>query len=494
MREHLKRLSSESAYYGISTIGARMLLFLLVPFYTHVLDTGEYGVVFTVYSILAFMNVLFTFGLEPAFMRYYPDCDDKERKDLFSSSFLAILAAGIALAAAIHVFKSPIAFAIGIPVSRDSIIAIGIWTIALDALNAIPFATLRMQNKPRRFAFIRLASISINIALNLYFILYLDMGIESIFTAGLIASGVSTVLLLPTTFSLFSPVISWKTLRPLLVYGLPALPAMLASVTVSAIDKPLLNLFLDSSTVGIYHANYKLGIFMMLVVSMFQFAWQPFYLQMKSEPNAKEMFARVLTYFVLIAMTVAIVLSFFIDDVVHISIFGRTIIQESYWSGLAIVPIILFSYVWTGVYYISNAGIFIENKTKYLPYISGAGAAVNVGMNIVLIPVYGIFGAAYATLGAYFTMAILSYLITQRVYPIVYEYLRLLKVGLASATVIILWYSGIFLDILPELLAEGLLVILFLAQLFVYRFFSKGELAELRTILARFSPAMKNSE
>jgi len=489
MKEHLKRLTSESAYYGISTIGARMLGFLLVPFYSNVLLTAEYGVVSNVYAYLAFLTVIFTFGLEPAFMRYYADCPEERRKILFSAPLLSISIVSAIIAAACHVFQAEIAVFWSVPMEYTDIIPLGVWTIVIDSLNTIPFATLRMQNRPRRFAFIRLASIVVNVALNMYFILGLGMGIDAVFLAGIISSGVSTLLLLPTIAGLLRFRIDWTTLKPLLAFGLPALPALLASITVSTIDKPMINWLMDSSAVGVYHTNYKLGIFMMLIVSMFQFAWQPFYLQLKDDPNAKPMFARVMTYFTLIAMAVTLAVSLFIADLVAIPVFGRHIIHPDYWAGLGIVPIILFSYVWTGMYYISNAGIFIQKKTKYLPWISGAGAVTNVVTNYLWIPAFGMYGAAFATLAAYMVMAALSYAFTQRCYPMRYEYARLAKIMFASAVPVVIWYSNIGESLVPPLVEKMFLLALFAALLLATRFFSRGELAQLKSMAARFVPS-----
>ena len=487
MKEHLKRLTSESAYYGISTVGARLLGFLLVPFYTNVLPPSEYGIVITLYSYLAFLNVAFTWGMEPAFMRYFTDADERGKKELFSAALWFIAVVSIACTVFIHIFTTPVATAASIPIRWEHILLYGAWTIVLDACNSIPFALLRMTNKPKVFAAIRFGSILLNIALNVYLIVYLGMGIDAVFIAGLLASGLSTLFLLPYTIRQVRFTFPATTVKKLLAYGVPAVPALLASVTVSAIDKPILNYLMSPEVVGVYQANYKLGIFMMLIVSMFQFAWQPFFLQMKSQPNAKEMFARVMTYFSLIAVFVFLVLSFMIDDIVHISIMGRYIIHPDYWGGLGIVPVILLSYVFTGLYYISNAGLFIENRTKYLGIIAGAGAVVNIGANFLLIPIAGMYGAAVATLAAYVTMAGLSYIITQRIYPVRYEFMRLGKIALAAALCFAAWEYGNIGDYIPELLSEVALVAGYIALLWVFRFFSRGELQEIRNLARKIT-------
>jgi O-antigen/teichoic acid export membrane protein len=172
---------------------------------------------------------------------------------------------------------------------------------------------------------------------------------------------------------------------------------------------------------GSYSANYKLGIFMMLFVSMFQFAWQPFFFQHAEEKNIKQVFSKILTYFTIVSCFLLVILSLFIDDLIKIPILHRTLIGPKYWSGVVIVPIVLFGYVFNGIYYILSAGMFIKEKSFYIPIITGAGAIINVGVNILLIPVWGIVGAALATLAAYLFMAVGVYFATQKFYKVQYE-------------------------------------------------------------------------
>jgi O-antigen/teichoic acid export membrane protein len=196
---------------------------------------------------------------------------------------------------------------------------------------------------------------------------------------------------------------------------------------IQGIDRPILTQLTNIETSGIYSANYKLGIFMMLFVSMFQYAWQPFFFQNAQEKNIKLVFSKILTYFTIAGSLILIFLSLFIDDIVKFHILGRTIIGPAFWSGLIIVPIILFGYLFNGIYYILSAGMFIEEKSSYVPIITGLGAAINVGVNFLLIPVWGIIGAALATFASYFVMAVMVYKITQRFYEINYEKVKVIK-------------------------------------------------------------------
>ena len=252
------------------------------------------------------------------------------------------------------------------------------------------------------------------------------MGIEAIFISNLIASATMFVLLIPEIFRNTKLVIVVSYLKKLIVFGIPYLPASLAAMIVQVIDRPLLRYLTDESTLGIYQANYKLGIFMMLVVSMFQYAWQPFFLINAKEKNAKEIFSKVLTLFLLAAASIWIVITLFIEDFARFEIFGKTIIGQNYLGGLVIVPIILLGYLFNGMYVNFSAGVYIQEKTQYYPIVTGAGAIVNVIVNLLLIPVWGIVGAAFATLASYIVMAGGLFIVSQKFYKIKYEYHKIL--------------------------------------------------------------------
>jgi O-antigen/teichoic acid export membrane protein len=211
-------------------------------------------------------------------------------------------------------------------------------------------------------------------------------------------------------------------------------------MVVQVIDVPILEKLTDLQTVGIYKANYKLGIFMMLFVMMFQYAWQPFFLQNAKDPQAKEMFSKVLSYFTLVGSSILVILSLFITDIAQIQIEGYSLIGSKYWSGLHIVPIVLLAYLINGMYVIFSAGIYIEEKSIYVPLIAGSGAVLNVVANFTLIPLLNITGAALATLASYFVMAAGYYFVTQRFYKVKYELKRISKIFLGVGLAGIIFY------------------------------------------------------
>ena len=421
MFAQIRRLGQETAIYGISTILGRFLNFLLVPFYTNVLHPGDYGIVAYVYSIIAFLNVVYGYGMESAYFKYSSTGEIGTPRENFATPFVSLLFTSAVFSGLLAATASPLGHLLDLPPDGPTIILYAAGILFLDALSLIPFAALRMQRKAWQFASLKFLNIAVNVGCNLYLLLVMHAGVEGVFLSGLIASGFTLLTLVPTIIRNGGGV-SRPLARALLAFGLPYVPAGLAAMVIQVIDRPVLRSLTDNATVGIYQANYRLGIFMMLIVSMFDYAWRPFFLSHASEPHAKRLFARVLTYFVAASAFLFLALSFFMPDIVHIRVFGRAIIHPEYWGGLAIVPVVLLAYLFLGVYNNFIAGVYIEKRTQSLPGITFAGAAVNIAANFLLIPVMGMMGAALATLLAYGVMAVAMYLSVRRYYPVPYEW------------------------------------------------------------------------
>lgn len=357
---------------------------------------------------------------------------------------------------------------IEVPAQFQSTIKYSAIILLLDSLAIIPFASLRLQRKVKTFAAIKIINIVVNVTANVLLLLKYHSGIEGIFMSGVIASAVTLVFLLPTILPMLSLKFAGKLYSALLKFGLPYIPAGLAAMMVQVIDRPILLALTNESTVGIYQANYRLGIFMMLIVSMYDYAWRPFFLTHADEPNAKQLFSRILTYFTLLSSIVVLLVSLYINDLVKFHIYhGRSIINPAYWSGLGIVPIILLGYLFNGIYVNLMAGIYIEKKTSHLPYITGIGAAINVVVNFLLIPRFGMFGAAWATFFAYSGMAIAIYLVSQKFYPVKYELGRLLKIGIALGIPIVIFSSrhSLPFEVNDQLLKVSVLALFFIILL-----------------------------
>ncbi len=432
----------------------------------------------TVYSYIAFMNIIYLYGMESAFFKYASTKEIGNDKEIFSTPFISVLTTSVVFSTLIIFNSVRLAPFLEIPPHFAGTIKYSALMLMLDSLAVIPFAVLRLERKVKTFASIKVTNILVNVAANVVLLLKFHEGVEGIFMSGVIASSVTLVLLLPTILRSLGFRFRKDLYKVLLKFGLPYIPAGLAAMMVQVIDRPILLALTNESTVGIYQANYRLGIFMMLIVSMYDYAWRPFFLTHAAEPNAKQMYSRILTYFVLFSSVVILLVSLYIDDIVKIRIFHKFIINPAYWSGLGIVPIILLGYLFNGMYVNFMAGIYIEKKTSHLPYITGIGAAINVAMNLLLIPKFGMFGAAWATFFAYAAMAIAIYFVSHRFYPVQYELGRLLKIGVALGIVVTAHaFRHVFFPVLHEQLFKIAAFVSFFIMLFLFRFPSKEELS-----------------
>ncbi|MCX6164604.1 MAG: polysaccharide biosynthesis C-terminal domain-containing protein, partial [Ignavibacteriae bacterium] len=349
----------------------------------------------------------------------------------------------IILSSVLYIFSSDFSYLFQIDVKRDILLKYTAAILFFDAIVLVPFAYLRLQHKPKIFALIRITNIVVNVICNLLFILVFHFGIESVFISNLIASVLTFLLLIPIVIKNITFTYNKLLVKELIMFSLPYIPAGISSNIIQVINRPILTALTDDATVGIFQANYRLGIFMMLFVSMFEFAWRPFFLQNAKEANAKEIYSKVMTLFIIVTSFIFFILSLFIDNIAQCRLpFKGYLIGKAYWGGLYIVPIILLSYLFYGIYINLMAGIYIEKKTKYLPYITGVAAFINILFNFLLIPKLNMMGCAIATLLSYIVMVIGIYLVSQKYYFIKYEIKKIVLIF-----VLLLVFYTIFLSL-----------------------------------------------
>ncbi len=485
MLSKLKELSKDTAVYGISTVFARLLGFILIPFLTQFFTRDQMGIYGNIYAYIAFLNILYIYGMDAAFLKYASISENKNLKDIFSTPYFLVVFTGILFSGLLFWFHTQIAAAMKVPAHYTHLLNYMVIIIFFDTAAIIPFAHLRLQRKSMKFAVIKIINISINLVMNIVLIWGFDADIDAIFISNATASIVTFLILTPEIFKYLHFNINTEILKKMLKFGLPYLPAALAATIVQVIDRPILTYLTDEATVGIYTTNYKLGISMMLFVGMFQYAWQPFFLTNAKEKNAKEIFAKVLTLFMIVGSVILIIISLFVDDIASFNIYhGRTLIAHQFLSGLPIVPIILLSYLFNGMYLNFTAGIYIKEKMYAFPIATGIGALANVAVNLWLIPIYGIMGAAFATLISYLAMCLILYYYTQKHYYIHYEYRKVFTIlGMifaAGGVYYYLLFSGNL-----NLIYKIIILLGFLLSLVIFRVIEKKEIITTYKMLLR---------
>ena len=437
----IRRLASETAVYGLATIVGRFVNWLLVPLHTNLLPPGDYGIIGILYSGIALLNGVYHLGLESAFFRFGSNLESQDKRVVFSTAAWTLALVGGLFSLGLAVWADTVARWLAIE-GQGLVVRYAACILLLDTMCVVPFAYLRLERKPMAFALVRLCGVGVNVILNVVMMLGFGFGYEAIPLAGIAASGL-TLLLLGSVYEArlrmtFSP----GLLREMQRFGLPLMPSVMALTAVQVIDRPILAALTDEKTVGIYGANQRLGIFMMLVVAMFQYAWQPFYLQSAKDPDAPALFSRVLTYLVLVGSFVVLALSLFVDNLVRLSFFGKHLLGPDYWPGTRVVPPILVAYLLYGIYVIFTAGPSIRKKTGRVAGVTIVGLALNLAANYLLIPRFGMLGAAWAQLLGFGAMALGLQLVGRKLYPIPYEWSRLARIGLALGVAMALGLLG----------------------------------------------------
>jgi O-antigen/teichoic acid export membrane protein len=442
----LKKLISQTAVYGVSTIVGRLLNYLLVPIYTRIFIPAEYGVVTELYAYAGFFTVLFTYGMETAFFRFSEK--NKNSEKVYATAFLSVLFTTIILSGVLAVF-TPTWSALLQYESNPEYITWFALILGLDALTAIPFANLRQQNKAFAFASLKLVNISVNIGLNIFFLIICpkysadysfigsiynpEIGVGYVFISNLVASAVTLVLLLPNILKKhFSFDIQlWKEM---LIYALPLLVVGFAGITDEMLGRALLKWMLpydeaeNLRLLGIYGANYKLAVLIALFTQAYRFAAEPLFFAESSKENSKTLYAQMMKFFVLVQCVFFLVITLYIDLFKHF-------IGEKYLEGLHVVPVLLLANIALGIYYNLSIWYKLTDKTYLGAYISVFGAAVTVVLNILLLPLFGYFGSACATLTCYVSMVIVSLWLGQKYFPVDYGW-RKLMMYLSGAVVL----------------------------------------------------------
>jgi len=482
----LRKLAGQTAIYGTSTIVARLINYVLVPIHTYIFSPGEYGVVGEMYAYVALLIVLLTYGMETAFFRFYEKKSD-EKESVYGTTIISLLVSSLAFLIIMFIMAKPLASLIRYPDNSEYIIWFSL-IIVFDAVSTIPFAKLRALNRPKMFAFFKIFSITICFLLNIIFLYVLPylyknhilyevvsfvydpaVGVGYIFIANLISSGTTVLLLfimLPHKKLHFDKAV-WKRMMQ---YALPLLIFGLAGNINETFDRILLKYLspadIASSQVGIYSACYKLSILMTIAIQGFKYAAEPFFFSYAKETDAKEIYAKVMNYFVIVCLLIFLGVMFYIDIV-------KYFIGEKFHEGLGIVPILLVANMFLGVFYNLSIWYKLTDRTRFGAYLSVFGAMVTLVMNVLLIPVIGYTGSAWATFTCYCAMMVLSYFLGQKYYYVKYNIKKIL--GYLAFALILYFISWLIRDI-PVAIKLTINTLLLLLYVIVIIYFEKPSL------------------
>ncbi len=483
---NLKKLAGQTAIYGLSSILGRSINFLLIIVYTAYLSKEDLGAFTSIYALIGFLNIVFTYGMETTFFRYTTG-KNLDPKKVYHTTQSLLITSTLVLGTGLYLLAPWLAETMDYPGQAYLFRWVAL-LLSFDAVLAIPFAKLRLDNKALVFASAKILNILLNVGLNLILIVgipYLiargsihegflgyqsNWGVEYILLANLLANG----LIIPFVWwkaGFFSFSLDKEILKPMWGYSLPLLFMGLAGVTNELISRLFFEYLIPENFYpglssraagGVFGANFKLAILMNLVIQAFKYAAEPFFFKQSGNQNSPALYAKVMHAFILFCTCLMIAIS------VNLDWLGPLFLRRpGYEEGLFIVPMLLMGYLLLGIYFNLSIWFKITDKTGYSFWITLVGAVVSIGVIFFLVPIWGFLGGGLSTLTSYLVMCVICYFFGQKYYPIPYQtgkYVFYLIIGFALS------YGGFYLDLGEPILnfyAKNSLIVIFIGLLVI---------------------------
>ena len=474
----MQTLAKETAIYGVSSILGKFLNWLLVPLYTYVLTgSADYGVVANLYAWTALLLVILTYGMETGFFRFANKHREIASK-VYGNTLISVGFTSLIFAVLCIVFAQPIADILGYSSHPEYIAMLGA-VVAMDAFGAIPFAWLRFKSRPIKFAALKLLMIFTNIIFNIFFLVVCpwlmkkapglidwfynpNYGVGYVFVANVIQTVVVTVALLPDVFKAEFR-FDFPLLKQILRYSLPLLALGIAGIMNQTIDKIIFPYLMEDAEkaiadLGVYSACFKISMVMMMFTQAFRYAYEPFIFAQHKDKNSKAAYADAMKFFVIFSLLIFLGMVFYLD-------LFKFLIRSDYWAGLRVIPIVLFSYIFQGIFFNLSLWYKLSDKTMYGAWFSLIGVVITLAINIIFVPIFSYMASAWASFACYFVMMLVSYFYGQKHMPIQYN---LKSIGMYTVLALALFVAGTFINtqyIALNLSLKTILLIIFVVYI-----------------------------
>ena len=470
---NLKSLAKDTAIYGLSSIAARFIGYLLVPIETAKFNAagGQYGIITNIYAYIALLIIILTYGMETTFFRFMNRPGEDPRK-VYPTTLHTVGFTSLLFVVVLALFIHPVASAIGYPDHPEYLMIMGV-CVAIDAFTAIPFAYLRYAHRPIKFALLKMVSIAVNIVgvslylivlpamhVNLFGIYDANFDLEVVWVFWIELSGsVLTLLLLGKELKAMGNPFDKATCKRMLSYTWPLLVMGLAGQLNQCASQIIFPYVFDGNAhdarvqLGIYGACIKIATIMVMITQAFRYAYEPFVFGQSKEKNNKETYARVMKFYIIFTLLAFLCVVAYMDII-------RYIIGRSYWEGLEIVPIVMAAEIMFGVFFNLSFWYKLIDKTIWGAWFSGIGAVVLIAFDIIFIPRFSYWACAWAGFASYAVSMVLSYFFGQKYYPIAYPLKSIFTYTLLAVVLFVgMSASNRYLPMLPALLVNTLLLI-----------------------------------
>lgn len=474
----LKSFGKHFIIYGVGRVLGKLVAFALIPLYTHYLTTAEYGTLELLELTTYVVGMFVAAGIGQSVMRFYYETDVTfTRRVIVSTSLISVWTISLVTICFLMLLSSNFSRLVFESPDNAGLFRLVFLSMMISLTNEIPLSFIRAQQKSTLFITISISQLIIALSLNILFIVGFGWGIRGIILSGIINQGIAGLLLTTYTFRYSGFHFSWPWLKKIFRYGLPFIPAGLCYFVLNFTDRFFLQRFESLSDVGIYGLGYKFGMILSpMITEPFLSIFHPKIFEIEIADDAKKFVSLILTYLMFLEFFVGLGISVLVQDAF------RIMVAKEFWPAYKIVPLIILSYILVASYTTVEVGMLIYKKTKWVAFMVGVAAALNVGLNLLLIPKFGYWGAAYATLISYVALLILCYIIANRFYPVKYEGFRLFKILLAA---ILIYFTAInvhFESVYIALLVKGSIVIMFPIVLYLLRFYTQQEINKIKMV------------
>ena len=396
----------DTLIYGIGFLFLRAISFLLLPLYTNLLSTNDVGLVFLLYTFLAFMNTIYSHGMDSALLKFFNTAPTNK---VITTSFCYSFLLGLFFSAGLYFL-----YFIGenqvlnvTPIMSYQIVWCLIVILFSDMLSSRLITLVRLFNMPYYYLFVCLMNVILSVGLNYYFIHSLGLGLSGVIYALVCVSAVQIMILSPMLFRSLNPSsFDYILLQKMIKFSWPFLPASIFFILIEMADRWMLGYLSNVATVGLYGAGYKIGSIILLIVKSFNLNWQPYYLSANQDSNKINSFQSIGTQLLLMLIYCCTILSLVWPLLFNLHVGQFYFIGQNFWEGGKIIPIIGLSYVFYGLFILQMPSIYLKNKERWVPLFWGLGLIINISGNVLLIPQYTIYGAAISTLLAYSCMSV----------------------------------------------------------------------------------------
>lgn len=488
MLEELKKLLKHTGVYGAGNVLAKAVGFFMIPFYTHYLAPADYGTLELLDLSLTLIGLVLTTWMHASIVRYYNDCDDPQaRNQAVSTMLIFSVVMGITFGSCGIYFSRSLSNLILKTPDLHLYISLLSLSLLVSSVNVVCLSYLRARQRSTLVVTTGLVTMVLSLSLNIYFIAVRHSGVVGVLYSSLISNTLVTGVLAASTIRAVRLSFSRKQLARMVAFGLPLVTTSAAAFAVNFSDRFFLRHFSTIATVGIYALGYKFGFMIsLLVVQPFDMIWQARIYEIARQNNGVAIFPRVFEYYCFVLVMAALGMSIVIKEVVAV------VATPTFHDAYKVVPIVALAYIFQGMNRFFLAGSYIAKKTMHLGAVGVVSGAANLGLNLLLIPRYGMLGAAWATVVSFVFMAALAYFVSQRAYRLPYVFSR---VATLMALAVLLYIGTTFIE-LPSLMlqiaAKLLLFVAFPVGLYLAGFFEEREVMQGRALahelLDRYRP------